>query len=251
MRAPASGRVREVGTAPARGRWTARPGVSLPELILTAWLFGFVLLGLARFAGAQGRLAARAHDQVRAADLVRVTALVLRAELRYAAAPDRAIGADSIHLRAVRGTGVICSRDGDVLRVRYRGVRRPDPEKDSVLVVSDSSSVGTPFRVSAVASADDGPCGPGYRLTLDGTPPGRGLVLLFETGSYHLADGALRYRRGRGGRQPVTEAVLAGGEFRLRPGTLTAHLVLHGDSLPRAAGVEWRADVHLLNPEAP
>lgn len=226
-----------------------RPGVSLPELVLAAWLFALVLLGLARFASAQGRLAALAHDRARAADLVRTTALVLRGELRYTAPADRRIGRDSVRLRAVRGVGVICRAEGSELQVRYRGVRRPDPEKDSALVVSDSGTAGAAFAVTGVAGAD-GRCGEGYRLVLDGEPPARGLVLVFETGSYHLADGALRYRRGRGGRQPVTETILEAGSLEVAPRGVEVRLRVHGDSL-RLAEPAAVVTVGLLNPVAP
>lgn len=229
-----------------------RAGVTLPELILVAWLFGLVLLGLARFASAQGRLAGEAYDRVRAADLVRTVDLILEAELRYAAAPDLAVTPDSIRLRAVRGSGVICGRTGAVVRIRYRGVRRPDPGKDSVLIITDSTTAGAAYRIDAVAAAVPEPgCGAGYRLTLQGTPPGRGLVLVFETGSYHLADGAFRYRRGRAGRQPVTEAVLADGAFERRLGSLAVRLVLSDDSLPRLPAHERAAVLRLLNLDPP
>lgn len=220
--------------------------------MLVAWLFALVLLALSRFAGAQGRLAAAAHERARAADLMRTTSLVLNAELRYAAAPDLTVTPDSVRLRAVRGTGVICRRIGGVVRVRYRGVRRPDATKDSALVITDSATAGVAFPVEDVATAVAEPgCGAGYRLTLDGSPPGRGLLLVFETGSYHLVDGALRYRRGRGGRQPVTEAVLADGGFRRGPHSLDVRLVLSDDSLPRLPAHSRATVVGLLNPDPP
>lgn len=224
----------------------SRPGVTLPELALVAWLFALVLLGLARFATAQGRLAATAHDRVRAEDLVRTAALVLDGELRHSAPVDRSVGPDSVQLRAFRGVGVICERVGSDIRIRYRGVRSPNPEKDSALVVTDSATAGVAFPLTGVVR-DDG-CGQGYRLTLGGAAPARGMVLVFETGSYHLTGGALRYRRGRSGRQPVTEAVLADAGFRDAAGTLVARLPLQPDSLPRAPTRDPRAVVRLLNP---
>jgi hypothetical protein len=48
--------------------------------------------------------------------------------------------------------------------------------------------------------------------------------MLFEAGSYHLSEGALRYRRGRGGRQPLTEEVLAGARLIDTLGALRALL---------------------------
>lgn len=229
-----------------------RPGVTLPELTLVAWLFALVLLALARFAGAQGQLAGVAHDRTRAAELMRTTSLVLDAELRYGAPADRTITPDSVRLRAIRGAGVICGRSGSEVRVQYRGVRNPDPTKDSALVITDSATTGVAYRVEGVATAVAEPgCGEGYRLTLEGAPPGNGFLLVFETGSYHLADGALRYRRGRGGRQPVTESVLAGGGFIGEPRRLTVRLTLDHDSLPRLP-VHFRAAVvGLVNPDVP
>jgi len=220
--------------------------------MLVAWFFAAVLLGLARFAAAEGRLAAAAHDRARAADLARTAGLVLRGELRYAAQEDFSTAPDSVRLRAVRGSGVICGRTGSVIRVRYRGIRRPDPEKDSALVMTDSATDGVAFSVVAVAGKGaNGACGDGYRLTLDGVPPDRGLVLVYETGSYHLTGGALRYRRGSGGRQPVTETILAGGEFHRSAGRLAARMDLDVDSLPRAAAAGITAGTGLMNPGPP
>lgn len=230
----------------ATGAPVGRPGVTLPELILVAWLFALVLLATARFAGAQGRLAAVGHDRTRAADVVRTTDLVLNGDLRYTAGPDVTPGPDSVRLRAIRGGGTICS-GGDELRVRYRGVRRPDPEKDSVLVVTGRRTVGSAHAVTAVAA--DSVCA-GYRLRLDPRSAApSGFVLVFETGAYHLADGALRYRRGRGGRQPVTETVLSDGWLEVGPDRLLARLRLHADTLHRLSRLEASAVVWLLNPQ--
>ncbi len=40
--------------------------------------------------------------------------------------------------------------------------------------------------------------------TIDPPVPGALVARIFERGSYHVSDGALRYRRGLGGRQPLT-----------------------------------------------
>jgi hypothetical protein len=48
-----------------------------------------------------------------------------------------------------------------------------------------------------------------------GGAPAPVLVRLYERGTYYLADGAFRYRRGAGGRQPLTpERVAPGSGFR-------------------------------------
>lgn len=224
----------------------ARKGGTLPEMILVAWLFGFVLLGLARFAAAQGRLAAASHDRVRAADVVRTADLVLNGELRRAAVDDWRMDRDSIRLRAVRGSGTLCGSAGSEARVRYRGVRRPDPTKDSVILVTGTGTLGKAYAITGVTTDEE--CG-GYRLTLGEAPQaGVGLALVFETGSYHLSGGALRYRRGRGGRQPVTEAVLLDGWFERADAGVVARLTLHPDSIPRVPRRARAAVVRQLNP---
>jgi hypothetical protein len=40
--------------------------------------------------------------------------------------------------------------------------------------------------------------------SVDPPVPGALVVRVFERGSYHVSGGALRYRRGMGGRQPLT-----------------------------------------------
>lgn len=221
-----------------------RPGVTLPELLLVAWLFGLVLAALAGFAGAQSRLVALTEERVRATDAVRTAAIVLGAELRALAAPDLAIGSDSIRLRAVRGGGPICGVVGRSVLVRYRGSRRPEPEKDSVLVVSEAES-GAPVALRAVAASSQ--CGGALRLELDREVPA-GLVLVFETGVYHLAGDALRYRRGAGGRQPLTEAVLSRTELRPSDGsTVVLSLAFDDRTLPRLVERETSVTLHLAN----
>ena len=223
-----------------------RPGVTLPELLLVAWLFALVLVAVARFAGAQGRLAALGQERGRAADVVRTTDLVLNGDLRYAAAPDMVPGRDSVRLRAVRGGGTICG-GGSEVRIRYRGARRPDPAKDSAQIITAGATAGSVHQVTAVSS--DTSCG-GYRLRLS-PPAGRsaGLVLIFETGAYYLSGGALRYRRGRGGRQPVTEAVLETPWFESTPGNLRVRLPLHPDSFLRLPLDQEAAIISLLSQE--
>lgn len=228
----------------------ARPGVTLPELVLVAWLFALVLLALGRFASAQGRLAALGTDRIRAADAARTAGLVLGGELRYTSPPDRTPARDSVRIRAVRGAGTLCGLDGDRIRVRYRGLRAPDPSKDSVLLITGSDTRGSVHAVTGVAA--DSNCGPAIRIALDPPPgAGAGLALLFEAGSYHLSGGALRYRRGQGGRQPVTEVLLRGGWFEIGPGTLTGRMVPEIDSLPRLAFDTISIGIRLLNPVWP
>ena len=222
-----------------------RPGATLAELVLVSWLFALTLLGLARFAGAQARLAAEAGDRLRAADFTRTLELVLGRELRGLAHPDVAVGRDTIALRAVRGPGVICDTVGGDLIVRYTGIRSPNPTKDSALVITHTRSEGSVHAVLGTASGYDAVCPGGRRLSLDPPPPAAGLVLVFETGSYHLTDGALRYRRGRAGRQPVTEGLLKDAAFETRQGAVLARWLLAPDSLPRLDRIQDDRTVRL------
>lgn len=229
-----------------------RPGVALPELIVVAWLFAFVLAALAGFAGAQSRLVAGTQDRTRAGDLVRVAHLVLGAELRTLGPADiAALTADSVRIRAIRGSGVICAIDDRGILVRYAGVRRPDPAKDSVVVILQPATAGIAYGLEAVAG--DGRCGGSLRLRLAGRPPGStaGVALVFETGSYSLA-GALRYRRGAGGRQPLTEDILDASGFEGRsPAAVHVRLGFRTGAFTRTDPEPSELSVHLVNGPPP
>lgn len=197
-----------------------RRGFTLVELLVAAAGGGLVLAAAFGLLASFARLSAAHLDRVRFAEAARVVGLVVASETRLAAPadlPDPA--ADTVSIRAARGFGLVCSLEGGV-HVRYRGMREPDPAKDSVLVVG--SAVERSLALESDRAAADGSCAadPSGRIrswTLSDTvgPPGT-VLLLFERGSYHLADGALRYRRGAGGRQPLTEARLGeDGRFGL------------------------------------
>lgn len=225
---------------------TGRSGAALVETVVAAAagaiLLHLVLSGLvAQRAAVEGL---RRGGEALAA--VRVARHLLAADLRawsddHAAAE---VGPDSLALRVVRGLAAGCpgsapSADGSVL-VRAAGVRAPDPAKDSVLVLTPDGRT----RVAALVGsepADGAPCAPGpgrvYRWTV---APGGGVPVLaryFERGSYHLNDGALRYRRGRSGRQPLTpEVVTAASAFRA-PGAVA--LVVASDTTPWRVHPGW------------
>lgn len=144
---------------------------------------------------------------------------------------------DSLPLRAYRGIAVVCEGlpTGREVRVAYRGVRRPDAGKDSVWVLGAGGDV----RVLSLVSADSDvlACGPSgltlARWVLSGQVPDRAvLALYFERGSMHLSEGALRYRRGEGGRQPLTpESLLTPpSAFEAWGDGVAAHLVTAGSA---------------------
>jgi hypothetical protein len=208
---------------------TPRSGAaSVAELVLIAWLFGLVMAGVAGFATHQGRLAALQRDRVRLEEAVRTGAVILGTELRHLTAGDMLAGEDSARIRAFRGAGPVCTVDGPAIYLHYRGVRGPDPEKDSVLLVDAAGE----RAVSLVAAAHSSACGGSLRVVL-GEAPAQvpALALVFETGAYWLSGGAIRYRRGQGGRQPLTEALLGDMAFEPGPGGLRVRLGPDPDSL--------------------
>ena len=160
---------------------------------------------------------------------------VLRRELGHAdPGRDWSVAGDSLSIRAFRGTGLVCpelpSSTGSV--VAYRGERAPDPSKDSV-EVTYSNGLVRHSDLTWVGSAT-GSCGtpdPSEVASLWRTDPpfGEGAVLarVFERGSYHLSGAALRYRRGGGGRQPLTPASWSDADtgWRVAGGRVAVELV--------------------------
>ena len=105
----------------------------------------------------------------------------------------------------------------------------PDPARDSVLVLGVDGGWRA-FDLEDVSPAEGCAGVEGERGFEWGwqnqDAPAPVLVRSFERGEYHLADGALRYRRGFGGRQPLTPERL-GSESRFDPlpgGGLEVHL---------------------------
>lgn len=223
-------------------------GASLVELVIVLALFSLVLGGLAGFVAGHGRIARAQLEATRFAEAVRASRVVLQGEVRALSRHDiTAAGPDSVRLRAFRGGGAVCSATGTSLGIFYRGHRRPDPAKDSVVMIT---ALGEEYRsiVEAVGTACGGD---GILLVLDDAAASDpAFVLVFETGAYHLADGALRYRRGRSGRQPLVEAILRTSPFRLPERGVAFAAAPSPDSLPTVSG---GADVSAvrLNPGAP
>jgi hypothetical protein len=223
-----------------------RPGASsVAELLLVAWLFALVLGGVARFAHSQNRLAALQRDRLRVEEALRTGKLVLSGELRFQTPGDVAAHGDSLRIRAFRGGGEVCGVDaGGALHVRYRGMRQPEPDKDSLLVVTRVSV--EPARL--VSWSRSMVCAGGLQLSLEApTDPGAAYLLLYETGAYSLAAGAIRYRRGGGGRQPLTEAIFRDLAIESAPGRATFRFTADPDSLRGLQGSSWSFDVVSLN----
>jgi prepilin-type N-terminal cleavage/methylation domain-containing protein len=185
------------------------PGFTLAELLVALTLLAVLVTVLFGALTAHVRLARLLAQRVLEADAIRTAATVLGGELRRAGPGDlRAVSHDSIALRAFRGIGIVCGQRPDAAVVHFRGDRAPEPAKDSLLWIRSGGPPATvavlavqPFSASGCAGI-----APGEAQLWRTDPPLRGLgvLLLFESGTYYLADGALRYRVGAGGRQPLT-----------------------------------------------
>ncbi len=227
---------------------TGTAGVSVVEA-LVALVLGLLLVQLAlgvlvRERAAERRLSERG-DGIAA---VLVTRDVLGTEVRRGRPGRdwRVAAGDSLVLRAFRGVGRICPwrpTEREIL-VSYQGQRSPDPAKDSVLLLDADG--GWWARALEYAGTSDVPCPQApevpvrrWRLAPD-VPEHVVLARVFEQGSYHLAAGALRYRRGDGGRQPLTPEVLhtPPSAFEWSGGVLSLSLVTGEEAWGRP--VLWR-----------
>lgn len=183
--------------------------MKLLELVTGSVLLGLLCAMCASLLHSQAALLKEVSGRLAETTSVRTARDILLAELRDLRPEDiRAVARDSIALRVFRGWGIACSPRG----IRYSGLRAVDAGKDSMLIAE------TPSGFTGGGPAND--CGglnnvirvnPNRPLT-PGSP-----VLFFETGTYYLANGALRYRRGREGRQPVTDELLDDRFSRLVP----------------------------------
>ena len=185
-------------------------GVTVVE-VLVSLLMGLALITLGGSALArQSTVASRLRSEMDLLSARRLAAIVIGKELRAGVrgrdwtvqAPDR------LSLRAFRGWGLVCGIDAKsgTIFVDYQGERATNPVKDSVLILTAEG-----WRPADLTrrSAGGSPCatdlgGDSEVWTIDPPVPGALVARIFERGSYHISDGALRYRRGLGGRQPLT-----------------------------------------------
>lgn len=221
-------------------------GITFVEVLISLML-GMAVVSMGwRLLAKQSTVAAHLAHEMEILAARRTAAIVLGRELRAGvtgrdwAAPR----GDSLALRAFRGWAPICGEGpgSGMIVVSYHGRRAPNPVKDSLLVLT-----GDGWRRANLVSrkSSDRACpvdgeGGGELWTIDPPILGGLIVRLFERGSYHVSDGAFRYRRGLGGRQPLTAAVfsdegssLSGSDVRvqldlvddeaLRPGESHTH----------------------------
>ncbi len=135
-------------------------------------------------------------------------------------------GTDELGLRAFRVTGLPCgpgrgSEGGAgvpptlTVPLLPSGTRLPDPAKDSVEAVLPD---GTLWRTVLQSAERTSECGGALTVTVEGSPGVDPLLLRFyERGAYSLSARALRYRRGGGGRQPLTPERVSRGNLAESP----------------------------------
>lgn len=191
----------------------------LVEVVVALALGALLVVGVwrtsAAIRGDLATLAARAS----ATDARRVVGLLLDQEAGGLVADPAPPG--EVAVRAHRWWGVVCDTlptPGRAL-LRFRGLRRPDPDKDSLLLVTGDGRLSS-RRLEGVRSVDA--CGERV-LEVAWTPdPGEArprVVRGFERGFYRL-DEAFRYRRDRGGAQPLTAEVFDPDSLRIDTDTL-------------------------------
>jgi hypothetical protein len=213
------------------------------EVVVALVLFVLVVQAAWRVFAAQRGAAVEIGVRSELLDAARTARVVLGAELG-AGVPGRDWVVTSpgvVELRAFRGWAAVCPARGKATEivVAYRGLRAPDPAKDSLLVLGGWDTwrpvglLGRRVDEEGCPSSSGTSPAPGAsveRWSLDRPVEGVALVRLFEHGSYHLTDGALRYRRGSAGRQPLTPTALdpeTSGVSPLRGGS-AARLELGG-----------------------
>ena len=234
--------MRRVANSPGcTGVASGRAGTSVAEA-LVALVLGLFMTTLAlRVVATQRAAVAALARESDALATVRVARQVLGREGR-SSDPVRdgwAVSEDSVGLRAFRGMAYVCGAGAspDEVWVEAEGVRLAQPAKDSVLVL-DTNGEWTSFALVDAGSAAGcvpGGQGQGQRWRLSGlVPSGAALARYFERGSYHVAGAALRYRRGAGGRQPLTpETVRAPASvFLPTPTGVTLLLDVEGSGPP-------------------
>lgn len=178
---------------------------------LVSLLLGLAVISFAWVALAHQRtVASKLSLEMDLLSARRLAAVVIGKELRSGVRGRDWVGSapGGLSLRAFRGWGPVCgsASEGRRIVVAYHGERAANPVKDSVLVLTDDG-----WLRADLTGRTPGPPSCGIDLggnselwTIDPPVSGALLARVFERGSYHASGGAFRYRRGRGGRQPLT-----------------------------------------------
>lgn len=200
-----------------------RTGFALTEAVVAGTLLLLVVQVSWWVTAVQSVVATRVVSGARILDETRLIHHLLTSEIGQGrAGVDWVIDNGELHLRSFRGTAFRChGQPGTGLGVAVSGYRAPDPDKDSVLVLSSDGR----WRPSALVRRTrrmrvDCQTPPGFRSEvwrLDPPRPEALVAVYFERGAYRFSNGAFRYRRGRSGWQPLTGTGIAVDSAALVP----------------------------------
>jgi hypothetical protein len=235
-------------------RPSPRAGTSTVEVLVCLLLMALLLQFSWSLLASARRTTARLVERSEALDTERLGWHVLSRETA-AGLPGRDWGLEGervLPLRAFRGVAEACAPgvrpDGGV--VRFRGVRLAEPAKDSLLLLT-AAGAWIPAKLTGREPGDftcpGWPAGEGEAWSWEPAVEGVVLARVFERGSYHLEDRAIRYRVGQGGRQPLTEERLEQGSAFLPAGAgVLMRLRVRADE-----GVTWETRRPLPAEEGP
>jgi prepilin-type N-terminal cleavage/methylation domain-containing protein len=212
-----------------------RSGHTLIEVLAALVVAGVFLAGLAVLLTAFARGAGEVVQRTDEAQAVRVIWSILDEEVAAGVAGlDWEIeGERAIRLRAYRGIAIVTGVEVEPGRwpVTWTGHRAPNPDIDSLRVLTDEGE----WREAELRWV--GGSGEGQGILPDGRTAiweweevGAAPVLVryFERGRYSLEDGAFRYRRGSGPRQPLTPEILHSRSGVTDEGEVELHFVTGG-----------------------
>lgn len=227
----------------------ARPGSSLLELLTAATLLTLVTAASAVLMHAGAVVLRNTAERAVLDETLRTADGIVRAEIRPLTSLDvRSVSSDSVAARIARGVGIVCDTTRQSAVLRYRGLRLPDSAKDSLLVAGEERV--TTFRTISEPASRCVPQADEQVLAVQPNVPLRpGLVVLFfESGAYHIATHALRYRRGNESRQPITDELLddRASRFMVVAQNRGVRLLLRANSTGLTATSDSR--FRLLNP---
>jgi len=187
-----------------------RRGTGLAEMLVSL-LLGLVLVSVSwRMLAEQRKAVAvliREGDWLAS---VRIAESAMRRDVRSAPGVV-AVSSDTLGLRVLRGWGLVCATSAPggagrgALGLGYRGMRAPDPRRDSLRVVDRRGDFQVVDLVDSgrLPACDTATGMVGYWF-VPGDSVAAAYMEVFESGSYHLQARALRYRRSGGSRRPLT-----------------------------------------------
>ena len=216
-------------------------GFALAEAVVGGTLLLLLVQVAWAITAVQGKVASRIVGESLILDEARLVHHLLATETGQGLGrTDWGVQGDALELRAFRGVGLRCRAQPNTgWGVAASGYRAPDPDKDSVLVFTETAGwqlSGLQHR--ARSSGLDCQEVPGFATevwTLDPPRPDAVAAVYFERGAYRFSADAFRYRVGNGGWQPLTSTGIESDSASLAPegaNGLSARVVWDDPALP-------------------